>query len=78
MNKLKTYKGIQAILIVAILVIVILIAIKYGVIYKNSVEAEKIISDIYIKYGDNKDINLPIETTYKGHKVVRNNRNSKN
>jgi len=78
MNNIKILKIILLCLIIATLVVGVLLVIKYWSIYKSDREVKDAMSSICEQY-ESINGNIPgatIEAEYKGHKVVRNDRNT--
>ena len=67
-------------LIIATVVVGVLVAIKYIDMFKNNSETKSAMTSINEQYKNavtnSKGVTTSIDATYKGHKVVRNNRNT--
>lgn len=70
MNKIKLYKILLLLLILATIVVSILIAIKYIGIYKNEKNAKQVITNISKALQENDNVTAEINEQIQGHKVV--------
>ena len=70
MNKIKLYKILLAILVIATITVAILVSIKYIKLYKNEKEAKKVITNIAESFKNNEDVTNQIDQNIQGHKVV--------
>lgn len=70
MNKIKLYKILLLLLILAAIVVSILIAIKYIGIYKNEKNAKQVITNISKALQENDNVTAEINEQIQGHKVV--------
>lgn len=70
MNKIKLYKILLLLLILATIVVSILIAIKYIGIYKNEKNAKQVITNISRALQENDNVTAEINEQIQGHKVV--------
>lgn len=70
MNKLKIYKVLFIILIIAIIVIATLVGIKYFNRYKNEQVVEETINRIKETVANNNDLTEEIDAEIEGYKVV--------
>ena len=77
MNKVKTLKIIFLCLLVITTIVGILVAVKYIGIFSKDKEVKEALISINEKYENSNQeaVFSPIEAEYKGHKVIRNNRN---
>ena len=70
MNKIKLYKILLAILVIATITVAILVSIKYIKLYKNEKEAKQVITNIAESFKNNEDVTNQIDQNIQGHKVV--------
>lgn len=70
MNKIKLYKILLLLLILATIVVSILIAIKYIGIYKNEKNAKQVITNISKALQENDNVTAEINEQIQGYKVV--------
>lgn len=70
MSKIKLYKILLLLLILATVVVSILVAIKYIGIYKNEKKTKQVIMNISKALQDNDNVTAEINEQIQGHKVV--------
>lgn len=70
MNKIKLYKILLLLLILATVIVSILVAIKYIGIYKNEKKTKQVIMNISKALQDNDNVTAEINEQIQGHKVV--------
>lgn len=70
MSKIKLYKILLLLLILATVVVSILVAIKYIGIYKNEKKTKQVIINISKALQDNDNVTAEINEQIQGHKVV--------
>lgn len=70
MNKIKLYKILLLLLILATVIVSILVAIKYIGIYKNEKKTKQVIMNISEALQGNDDVTTEINEQIQGYKVV--------
>lgn len=70
MNKIKIYKTLLAILVIATITVATLVSVKYIKLYKNEKKAKQVITSIKDNFKNNQDVTNQIDQNIQGHKVV--------